>query len=98
MALAFSLSFFLRGLTIVAPMPHNIDMPKHTPPNWSALLQEMQATGMKQAEIAESVGLSQASVSELMSGKVKTTEYSRGLRIIAAHRLAMRRKSAKVPA
>jgi predicted XRE-type DNA-binding protein len=79
-------------------MPHNIGMPKHPPPNWSALLKEMQAAGLKQAEIAEAIGLSQASVSELISGKVKTTEYSRGLRIIAAHRLAMRRKSAKVPA
>jgi predicted XRE-type DNA-binding protein len=73
-------------------MPQNIGMPKHVAPNWSALLREMQAAGMKQAEIAKAVGLSQGSVSDLMNGNVKTTEYSRGLRIIAAHRLAMKRK------
>lgn len=83
-------------LTIGAPMPQNIGMPKHVAPNWSALLLEMQSAGMKQAEIADAIGLSQASVSDLMNGKVKTTEYSRGLRIIAAHRLAMRRKPATV--
>jgi predicted XRE-type DNA-binding protein len=83
-------------LTIGAPMPQNIGMPKHIAPNWSALLQEMQASGMKQAEIAKAVGLSQGSVSDLMNGNVKTTEYSRGLRILAAHRAAMKR--AKVAA
>ena len=38
-------------LTIGAPMPQNIGMPKHVAPNWSALLLEMQSAGMKQAEI-----------------------------------------------
>ena len=85
-------------LTIGAPMPQNIGMPKHVAPNWSALLQEMQTAGMKQAEIAEAVGLSQASVSDLMSGKVKTTEYSRGLRILSAHKAAMKRKPAQAAA
>lgn len=81
-------------LTIGAPMPQNIGMPKHVAPNWSALLLEMQSAGMKQAEIADAVGLSQASVSDLMNGKVKTTEYSRGLRILSAHKAAMKRKPA----
>jgi antitoxin component HigA of HigAB toxin-antitoxin module len=85
----------MQRLTIGAPMPQNIGMPKHAAPKWSALLQEMQSAGMKQSEIAEAVGLSQASVSELMNEKVKTTEYSRGLRILAAHRAAMKRKPAQ---
>lgn len=82
-------------LTIGAPMPQNIGMPKHVAPNWAALLLEMQSAGMKQAEIADAVGLSQASVSDLMNGKVKTTEYSRGLRILSAHKSAMKRKPAQ---
>lgn len=85
-------------LAFGAPIPQNIGMPKHIAPNWSALLQEMRATGMTQAEIAGAVGLSQASVSDLMNGEVKTTEYSRGLRILAAHKAAMKRKPAKAEA
>lgn len=85
-------------LTIGAPMPQNIGMPKHVAPKWADLLQEMRGTGMTQAEIAVAVGLSQASVSDLMNGEVKTTEYSRGLRILAAHKAAMKRKVTKVAA
>jgi len=82
-------------LTIGAPMPQNIGMPKHNAPDWSVLLQEMRATGMTQMEIAAAVRLSQATVSDLMNKPNKTTEYSNGLRIIAAHKVAMRRKPAK---
>ena len=72
-------------------------MPKHVSPDWAALLREMAAVPMTQAEIAEAVQLSQPSVSDLMRGKVKTTEFTRGVRILAAHRAAMRRRS-KSPA
>ena len=50
---------------------------------------------LTQMDIAEAVGLSQGSVSDLMSRKVKTTEYGRGLRILAAHKAAMRRAASR---
>lgn len=76
-------------------MRQNIGMPKHEAPNWSALLQEMRAAGMTQPEIAKAVRLSQATVSVLMNKPGTTTEYSNGLRIIAAHKAAMKRKPAQ---
>ncbi len=79
-------------------MGQNEGMPKHRAPNWSALLLEMREAGMTQTEIAAAVQLSQASVSDLISGVVKSTEYTRGLRILAAHRAAMKRKPAKAAA
>jgi predicted transcriptional regulator len=79
-------------------MRQNIGMPKHVAPNWSALLKEMRATGMTQTEIAVAVGLSQATVSEMISGDIKTTEYTKGLKIIAAHKAAMKRKPAQAAA
>lgn len=72
-------------------MCHDIGMPKHESPNWGALLRQMRETGMTQAEVGEAVGLSQASVSEMLNGKVSTTDYVRGLRILAAHRAVMRK-------
>lgn len=86
------------GLTFGAPILQNIGMPKHEAPDWSALLREMRDTGMTQAAIAEAVGLTQATVSVLMNKPGTTTEYSNGLRILAAHKAAMKRKPAKVSA
>lgn len=65
-----------------------------SPPDWSGLLREMLATGMTQVQIAAELKLTQASVSELLHGKVKSTEYSRGLRILAAHKAALKRAKA----
>lgn len=70
-------------------------MPKNAQPKWADLLREMRATGMTQTEIAQAVEMSQASVSDMLAGHVTTTSYERGLRIIAAHRVAMRRRAAK---
>jgi predicted transcriptional regulator len=70
-------------------------------PDWGSLLLEMVDSGMTQREVAAAVGLSSPSVSNVISGKVKTTEYTRGLRILDAHKTAIRRakrKSPKVPA
>jgi predicted transcriptional regulator len=71
-------------------MCHHIGMPNFTSPDWGVLLKEMRGSGMTQAQIAEAVKLSQASVSDLINGEVKTTEYTRGLRILHAHRQAMK--------
>ena len=89
--------FFLVAcrLTMHTPMCDHIGMPKTITPDWAVLLREMAELPMTQAEIAGAVKLSQPSVSDLLSGKVKTTEFSRGQRIIEAHRAAMRRKSAR---
>jgi predicted transcriptional regulator len=60
-------------------------------PDWASLLLEMVDSGMTQREVAAAVGLSSPSVSNVIAGKVKTTEYTRGLRILDAHRTAMKR-------
>lgn len=73
-------------------------MPKLITPAWSGLLSEMVEAGMTQKQIAEAVGMSQASISDLLRGEVKTTEYARGLRIIAAHRAAMKSAAKRKPA
>lgn len=72
-------------------MWHHIGMPNHESPNWGHLLAQMCETGMTQAEVGEAVGLSQASVSEMLRGFIKTTDYKRGVRIIAAHKAVMRK-------
>ena len=66
-----------------------------SPPDWAGLLREMVATGMSQSQVAEAVRLSQPSVSDLINGHVKATEYTRGLRILYAHKEAMRRAKRK---
>lgn len=72
-------------------------MPNITPaaPDWAALLSEMVESGMSQREIAAAVGLSSPSVCNVISGKVKTTEYTRGVRILSAHKAALRRAKRK---
>jgi predicted transcriptional regulator len=64
-------------------------------PDWASLLLEMVDSGMTQREVAAAVGLSSPSVSNVLSGKVKTTEYTRGLRILDAHKTALRRAKRK---
>ena len=71
-------------------------MPKHKDPDWSALLRDVRASGKTQAEIAAALGLSQASVSDLISGEIKSTQYAIGLKIFALHRAISKRKPAKV--
>lgn len=72
-------------------------MPNITPaaPDWAAILSEMVDSGMSQREVAAAVGLSSPSVSNVLSGKVKTTEYTRGLRILTAHKAALKRAKRK---
>ena len=73
----------------------NLDMPNICTPDWAGLLREMVATGMSQAQVAKAVDLSQPSVSDLINGHVKATEYTRGLRILQAHKEAIRRAKRK---
>jgi hypothetical protein len=74
-------------------------MPIQHAPNWQELLREMEQTGMSRVEIARAVLLSPASITNMMIGKVKATEYANGVRILAAHKAAMRKSpAAKVAA
>ena len=73
-------------------------MPNQDAPNWQEILTEMEKTGMSRAEIARAVGLSPASITNMMTGKVRATEYANGVRILAAHRAAIRNGAAKAAA
>ena len=64
-------------------------MPNQNTPTWQKLLDEMEKTGMSRVAIARAVGLSPASVTNMLNGKVRSTEYSNGLRILAAHKAAI---------
>ena len=64
--------------------------------NWKSLIIEIQATGMSQVEIAESVGRSQAWVSATILGVYKDIRWADGQALIQLH--AERCQSAKVAA
>lgn len=51
--------------------------------NWKSLIEELQAAGFTQTEIAEYVGKSQAWVSSLSLGKVSDVRYSDGAKLLA---------------
>lgn len=73
------------------------------PPFWPEVLRKIVATGLSQAEIARRVGLSQPTVSNLLSGKIKTTGYGYGVKIMALHKAVTRSRAgarlvAQVPA
>jgi len=84
-------------LDIGASEPRYLGMPNHKAPCWQTILGDMERTGMSRVEIARAVSLSPASITNMMSGKVLATEYANGIRILAAHKAAMR-KAPKVPA
>jgi len=58
-------------------------------------MRDMHANGMTQAQIAEATGMKQSSVSEYINGEYTRAEYTQGLRILAAHKAAMRKARSK---
>ncbi len=51
--------------------------------NWKSLIEELQAAGFTQTEIADYVGKSQAWVSSLSLGKVADVRYSDGAKLLS---------------
>ncbi len=54
--------------------------------DWKLLVDGIKSTGMTQEQIAESIGCSVGSLSELINGKVNEPKWSRGDALISLHR------------
>lgn len=64
--------------------------------NWKTLISEVKAgLGITQAQIAQRVGISQVSVSDLETGRTREPSYSTGTALVALHRKARRRMARK---
>lgn len=60
--------------------------------NWKNLIADLIASGMTQVQIATKAGCSQASISELQTGKTAQPNYAIGSALVALHKKATRRK------
>lgn len=81
---------------INAPQGHRMSDPLTM--DWKKLISELMASGMKQGEIGEAVGLSQAAISELATGQTKDARWRAGERLRALHRRRIRSTAPKAPA
>lgn len=59
--------------------------------NWKNIIQDLIDAGMTQSAIGNAIGISQASVSDLLTGKAKSTYYEAGELLVKLHRKVMRR-------
>lgn len=53
--------------------------------DWNKIVAEIKETGLTQAQVADAVGVSVGTLSELCSGKVAEPKWSRGDALIALH-------------
>ena len=53
--------------------------------DWNKIVAEIKETGLTQAQVADAVGVSVGTLSELCSGKVSEPKWSRGDALIALH-------------
>jgi transcriptional regulator with XRE-family HTH domain len=59
------------------------------PVNWAQLISELMARKWTQSRIADRVGVSQPTISELANGKSKSTSYEIGNKLTALHKEVM---------
>lgn len=60
--------------------------------NWKCLISELIASGMTQVQIAQKAGCTQASISDLATGRTENPAYSIGSALIALHKKATRKR------
>lgn len=60
--------------------------------DWKQIVADIQASGVSQVQIAEACGCSQATVSELATGKNCDPRASIALRVLQLHKKALRRR------
>ena len=53
--------------------------------DWNKIVAEIKETGLTQAQIADAIGVSAGTLSEICSGKVSEPKWSRGDAILAIH-------------
>ncbi len=65
--------------------------------DWKTIITDIKtALGFTQVQIANKVGCSQVSISELENGVTKEPRYSVGRQLVAMHKRAKRRQQAEV--
>jgi IS30 family transposase len=62
--------------------------------DWSLLIKELMDAGVTQTEIGLAAGLAQSTISDLHRGRLKSTEYSAGEKIVALHKIHCSKKKA----
>jgi len=53
---------------------------------WQNIIQDLVKNGYSQQGIGDEVGLSQVSISDLYTGKTKSTNYTAGEKLVALHK------------
>jgi transcriptional regulator with XRE-family HTH domain len=53
--------------------------------DWNKIVAEIKETGLTQAQIADAIGVSAGTLSEICSGKVSEPKWSRGDALLAIH-------------
>lgn len=60
---------------------------------WKTSIADLQSSGCTQVQIAQEIGCSQATVSELLAGKIKNPSFPVGQALLAMHKREMRKFS-----
>jgi predicted transcriptional regulator len=66
--------------------------------NWTSIILDLQNRGFTQTEIAALCGVSQASISDLATGKTRDPSYLLGETLLRVHRRKCKPKPAAAPA
>lgn len=75
------------GLTV------GIGMPMLRAMNWTEIIADLRNAGLSQDRIAKEIGITQASVSDIATGKTKTPRWETGTALLAMHKRVMRARS-----
>ena len=61
--------------------------------NWIELMADLRNAGLSQDRIAKEIGITQASVSDIATGKTKTPRWETGSALVALHKKVMRSRA-----
>lgn len=75
-------------------MTRNIGMPILLGMNWIEIMADLRNAGLSQDRIAKEIGITQASVSDIATGKTKTPRWETGTALLALHKRVMRTRKA----
>lgn len=59
--------------------------------NWQKIIRDLTDFGLTQADIAEKIGVSQPTVSDLKNGNIKEPLHSKGVALVGLHKRMSRR-------
>lgn len=77
----------------LSSLTRNIGMPILLGMNWIEIMADLRNAGLSQDRIAKEIGITQASVSDIATGKTKTPRWETGSALLAMHKRVMRARS-----